>query len=65
MGGHHEDRRFCAGFLALTGLSTITASEVTSQLISLATCKNGYACGLRDGIIHVYMRVLRSLLHPL
>ena len=30
-------RRFCAGLLTLTGLSTKTASEVTSFLISLAT----------------------------
>ena len=29
MGGLHEGRRFCAG-LALTGLSTKTAREVTS-----------------------------------
>ena len=34
MGGLHEGRRFCAGLLALTGLSTKTAGEVTSIFAS-------------------------------
>ena len=34
MGGLHEGNIFCAGLLALTGLSTKTVSEVTSFFAS-------------------------------
>ena len=43
MSGLHEGRRFCAGLLALTGLSTKTASEVTSFL-PVATCTYDSVC---------------------